>query len=79
MKTLTMQEIQSVTGAGFFNSSPGWGATIGGILGGRFGTPGALAGTAIGHAVEHIDYHGWGERYKNSVMDDINRGNIPAD
>lgn len=79
MKTLTIQEMHYVSGAGFFDSGPGWGATIGGTIGSRFGVLGGLAGAGIGHVIETTDYNAWGRNYTNSVMSDINSGNIPAD
>ncbi|MBF0802957.1 MULTISPECIES: hypothetical protein [Neisseria] len=63
----------------FFDSGPGWGAAIGGTIGGRLGVLGGLAGAGIGHVIETTDYNAWGRNYINSVMSDINSGNIPAD
>lgn len=79
MRELTLNEIEMVSGAGFFSSSPGWGATIGGIIGGRGGAVGALIGTGVGHFIETRDYHKMGERYKDRVARDIKAGYLHND
>lgn len=79
MKTLTIQEMQQVNGAGFFDSKPGWGALVGGLAGNFAGPWGAIVGSGAGHAIETTDFHALGENYKNSVAKDIAKGNIPAD
>lgn len=72
MKTLTQQEIQNVSGAlAFFDKAPGWGATIGGFLGGAYGVPGSAAGAALGHAFE-VYYPDWRKNHYEFLQKDNN-------
>ncbi|MDO4783159.1 MAG: hypothetical protein Q4A09_08090 [Capnocytophaga felis] len=84
MKTLNHTEVSQVTGGffsldSFFDSSPSWGATIGGAVGSYGGPIGSLVGSAVGHAIETTDYNKMGEDYKNQISDELKNGYIPAD
>ncbi|MDO4906859.1 hypothetical protein [Neisseria sp.] len=76
MQTLATHELQYVSGA----SQPGWGVTIGSIVGGFTRSPwGVAAGAAIGHGIETTDWDAVARNRINSVAKDIKNGNIPAD
>ncbi|MGX2969694.1 hypothetical protein ACWIVY_05615 [Ursidibacter sp. B-7004-1] len=84
MKILNQYEVSQVNGGffdfgSFFDSSPSWGATIGGAIG-SYGSPiGSLAGSVVGHAIETTDYNKIGENYKNQINNELKNGYIPAD
>ena len=79
MKTLATHELQYVSGAGYFDREPGWGATIGGIAGGFFGPWGTAAGAAIGHGVQTTDWDAVALNHSRRVRDRVNRGEIVPD
>ncbi|MDO4427067.1 MAG: hypothetical protein Q4B88_02950 [Moraxella sp.] len=81
MRKLTFNEIEMVAGGereGLL-SDPGWGATVGGIIGGKLGVGGSSAGAAIGHAIENADYDKLGEDYKDWLEKEMEDGLIHND
>lgn len=76
---LDFEQGNTATDQGFFDTQPGWGASIGSTLGSKFGIPGSLIGSAVGHYAETRDYTQMGEDYKNQIDMEIRKGNIPAD
>ncbi len=62
-----------------FSPAPIDAKTIGGVVGSYWGPTGALVGTAAGYAIDSTDFNALGENYKDSIMNELKQGTIPAD
>lgn len=78
-KAANAQRADSQTNRDTFSPAPIDAKTIGGVVGSYWGPTGALVGTAAGYVIDSTDFNALGENYKDSIMNDLKQGTIPAD